>query len=66
MNMQMDLNIPEKSAVITGGIKEIGRQIAITLAKEDVDIVICARGTEGIEKIGLNIIPQEGLYNLKK
>jgi|TARA_B110000263_G_C15100617_1_gene415144 3-oxoacyl-[acyl-carrier protein] reductase len=57
MNMQMDLNIPEKRVVIRGGSKGIGRQIAITLAKEGVDIVICARGNEDIEKIELNTIP---------
>ena len=33
-NMQMDLNISGKRAVITGGSKGIGREIALTLSKD--------------------------------
>ena len=45
----MDLNISGKRAVITGGSKGIGREIALTLSKEGVDVLICARGQEDLD-----------------
>ena len=45
----MDLNISEKRAVITGGSKGIGREIALTLSKEGVDVLICGRGQEDLD-----------------
>ena len=45
----MDLNLLGKRAVITGGSKGIGREIALTLSKEGVDVLICARGQEDLD-----------------
>jgi 3-oxoacyl-[acyl-carrier protein] reductase len=46
----MDLGLKGKYAVITGGSKGIGRSIALTLAGEGVNVAICARGEEALEK----------------
>ena len=39
----MDLGLQNKSAVITGASKGIGKSIALKLAKEGVNVAICAR-----------------------
>ncbi len=46
----MDLNIKGKKAFITGGSKGIGRACAIALVNEGVDVAICARGEEQLQK----------------
>ena len=40
----MDLGIQGKIALITGGSRGLGRQTALTLAAEGVNVAICARG----------------------
>ena len=57
----MDLSLTNKVAVITGGSRGIGQGIAIGLAKEGCNLVICARGKELLEETSVKI--QE--YNIK-
>ncbi|PPR12252.1 MAG: Bacilysin biosynthesis oxidoreductase YwfH [Alphaproteobacteria bacterium MarineAlpha11_Bin1] len=45
----MDLQLSGKTALITGGSEGIGKGIAWGLAKEGVDIAICARRPEPLE-----------------
>jgi 3-oxoacyl-[acyl-carrier protein] reductase len=47
--MTMDLQLKGKTALVTGGSEGIGRAIAEVLAKEGVDIAICARRKEPLE-----------------
>jgi len=46
----MDLQLKGKCALVTGGSEGIGRAIAMTLAKEGVNVAICARRQEPLEK----------------
>ncbi|HJP27194.1 MAG TPA: SDR family NAD(P)-dependent oxidoreductase [Dehalococcoidia bacterium] len=58
----MDLGIKGKTALITGGSRGLGRQSALALAAEGVNVAICARG-EGtlnqtaneLKAIGVNV-----------
>jgi 3-oxoacyl-[acyl-carrier protein] reductase len=45
----MDLQLQGKTALVTGGSEGIGKGIAIALAKEGVDIAICARRKDVLE-----------------
>ena len=45
----MDLALEGKRAIITGGSRGIGKQIAWKLALEGVDVAIAARGREALE-----------------
>ena len=45
----MDLKLKGKTALVTGGSEGIGKGIALALAKEGVDIAICARRKEPLE-----------------
>ena len=44
----MDLGIKGKLALITGGSRGLGRQSALALANEGVNVAICARGAETV------------------
>lgn len=46
----MDLNLKGKVAVVTGASRGIGKAIASSLAAEGCNLVICARGEEGLEE----------------
>ena len=45
----MELQLKGKTALVTGGSEGIGKGIALTLAKEGVDVAICARRMEPLE-----------------
>ena len=47
----MDLGIKGKVALITGGTRGLGRQCGLSLAREGVDVAICARNTSDFFKI---------------
>src|ERR1700682_938431 len=46
----MDLQLKGKTALVTGGSEGIGKGIAMMLAKEGVDVAICARRLEPLQK----------------
>ena len=46
----MDLEIKGKIAVVTAASKGLGKEVAISLAREGANLVICARGEEELEK----------------
>src|SRR6201981_2873478 len=51
----MDLKLEGKTALVTGGSAGIGKGIALALAKEGVDVAICARRTEPLEEAAAEI-----------
>src|ERR1700724_438414 len=56
----MDLGLNGKTALVTGGSEGIGRGIALGLAREGVDIAICARRPGPLEAAAASIIQQTG------
>lgn len=46
----MDLGIAGRTAIVTGGSRGLGRQAALSLAREGVHVAICARGEETLER----------------
>src|SRR5437667_5948971 len=51
----MDLKLKGKTALITGGSEGIGKGITLALAKEGVDVAICARRKDVLEKAAAEI-----------
>lgn len=51
----MDLGIAGKSAIVTGGSKGIGKQIALALATEGARVAICARRQRGVQDAAADI-----------
>lgn len=47
----MDLQMNGKTALVTGGSAGIGKAIALALAREGVDVAICARRKETLGSI---------------
>lgn len=47
----MDLQLKGKTALVTGGSEGIGKAIAETLAREGVDVAICARRQGPLEDV---------------
>ena len=45
----MDYKLKDKVAIVGGGSKGLGKACAMSLAKEGVNIVLCARNEEALE-----------------
>src|ERR1700761_6825647 len=56
----MDLKLQGKTALVTGGSEGIGKGIALLLAKEGVDVAICARRKEPLEAAAAEIAKATG------
>src|ERR1700690_3265791 len=56
----MDLKLKGKTALVTGGSEGIGKGIALALAKEGVDVAICARRKEPLEAAAKEIAKATG------
>ena len=56
----MDLKLKGKTALVTGGSEGIGKGIALALAKEGVDVAICARRKEPLEAAATEIAKETG------
>ena len=48
----MDLELEEKTAIVTGGTQGIGKATAMRLAREGARVVIAARGRELLDSVG--------------
>ena len=56
----MDLDLSGKTAVVTGGSKGIGKAIALELAREGVDVAVCARGRGALEETARQVAEETG------
>jgi NAD(P)-dependent dehydrogenase (short-subunit alcohol dehydrogenase family) len=56
----MDLKLTGKTALVTGGSEGIGKGIALALAREGVDVAICARRKEPLEAVASEIAKTTG------
>src|ERR687888_336317 len=56
----MDLKLNGKTALVTGGSEGIGKGIARSLAREGVDVAICARRKEPLDAAAAEIAKETG------
>ena len=56
----MDLELEGRAAIVTGGSRGIGKAIALELAREGVDVVICARTLTAIEESAKELAAETG------
>ncbi len=56
----MDLKLTGKTALVTGGSEGIGKGITLALAREGVDVAICARRKEPLEATAAAIAKETG------
>ena len=58
----MDLELDGKVAIVTGGSKGIGKAIALELAREGVNVAICARTFETLESTAKELFEKTGRH----
>ncbi|WP_409304893.1 SDR family NAD(P)-dependent oxidoreductase [Peribacillus sp. SCS-155] len=51
----MDLGLQNKTVLVTGGSKGIGKAIALAFAEEGCNIIICARGEQELQESAVEI-----------
>jgi len=56
----MDVGLAGKVALVTGGSKGIGQATALALAREGVQVAICARGVEALQQTANDIQAKTG------
>lgn len=56
----MDLVLTGKGAIVTGGSKGIGKAVALELAREGVDVAICARDRGALERAAAELAEETG------
>jgi NAD(P)-dependent dehydrogenase (short-subunit alcohol dehydrogenase family) len=56
----MDLQLKGKTALVTGGSEGIGRGIALVLAREGVDVAICARRKDKLDQAAAEMAKETG------
>ena len=56
----MDLELAGKVAIVTGGSRGVGKAIAKELAREGVDVAICARQRESLEESSKELARETG------
>lgn len=56
----MDLDLSGRAAIVTGGSVGIGKAVALELAREGVDVAICARGQERLEAAASELSAETG------
>jgi short-subunit dehydrogenase len=56
----MDLQLKNKTALVTVGSEGIGKGIALMLAREGVDVAICSRRKDALEATAAAIAKETG------
>ena len=56
----MDLELTDRVAIVTGGSKGIGKAVALELAREGVDVAICARNRDVLEEAAREVAEEDG------
>jgi NAD(P)-dependent dehydrogenase (short-subunit alcohol dehydrogenase family) len=56
----MELQLKNKTALVTGGSEGIGKGIALLLAREGVDVAICSRRKDALEATAAEIAKETG------
>lgn len=60
LGLQMQLNMQNRTALITGASQGIGKEIALQLVKEGVQVAITSNDQNGLEKVAEQIIDMGG------
>lgn len=56
----MDLELEGKVAIVTGASRGIGKAVALELAREGVDVVVCARNFDALAEAAEDVAGQTG------
>ncbi|MEN3293242.1 MAG: hypothetical protein V7642_2495 [Burkholderiales bacterium] len=56
----MDLQLTDKTALVTGASQGIGQAIAYALASQGADVAICARNQESLKQVAADIAKKTG------